>query len=122
MGQCYYVEAELKFKNNDSKSFCESVFKSIGSLYYRATFDMDRGDINDPFGCFKILTSRFASNDDGLFTAEFDGSYGWFDVLMFVFERAFGFVDDGSYVDIYPDDGCVEIKRIDGHTEVFPND
>lgn len=111
MGQTYSVEARLTFKNDDPASFCKIISDEIAVRNGKtANFDLTRGNIDDPFGCFKILTSANAcQTKDGLRYADFDGSYGWESVLTQVLRAAARELADGSRILICPDDGCTEI-------------
>lgn len=114
MGQTYSVEARLKFKNNDPASFCKVIQDEIAARNGKtANFGLTRGNVNDPFGCFKILTTENAGQtEDGLWYADFDGSYGWESVLIQVFRAAAGELADGSRITIYTDDDSVEISVV----------
>lgn len=119
MGQCYTVEARLRFKNNDPSRFCEIVQNEVAALDGKAIFDLSRGDLNDPFGCFKILTSEKAGVDiDGYWYADFSGSYGWEWVMNRVFRSAAEALADGSFIKIYPDEGVDTIWVRDGKVAI----
>ena len=115
MGQCYTVEAEFHFKNNDPTSFArrfkEEILKRNGK---GARFDLSRGDLNDPFDCFKILTSKNADKFENVWYADFNASYGWEKVLEEVFMAISKELDNGSWIDIYPDFGRTEIRVENG--------
>jgi len=114
MGQCYTVEARLKFQDNDPASFCKVMNDEFTARNGRsARFDLTKGNTDDPFGCFKILTSANANQTkDGIWFADFDGSYGWEDVLIQIFQAAAKELKDGSKIMIYPDSGSTEISVI----------
>lgn len=120
MGQCYTVEANFKFKDNDPASFCQIIQREIAARNnVSAVFDLDRGNLNDPFDCFKILTSKDAckyTND--IWCADFDASYGWHGVMHDVFKSAFRVLDEGSWLTIYPDNGHETISVKFGETIV----
>ena len=103
MGQCYTVEAKLYFKNNDPSLFCKKVKDEI---YKRngvsANFDLLRGDLNDPFGCFKILTAKNAEKNGDVWYADFSGSYGWENVIYDIFSEATEGLFAGSQINIDP--------------------
>ena len=117
MGQCYTVIAKFNFK--DAKEFCGIIAKEITRMQGYAVFDLARGKLNDPFGCFKILTSKDAFiDDDGTWCADFDGSYGWETVMDDIFEASATALKDGSYIHIYPDDGVDKIEVVNGQVNV----
>lgn len=116
MGQCYSVEAKLNFKNNDPSGFCKIIKDEIVDRHGKsAIFDLDRGDLNDPFGCFKILTAKDAAKSrDGTWYADFSGSYGWESVMTEIFHEAAKELVDGSVITIYPDYDATEISVRNG--------
>ena len=116
MGQTYSVEARLKFKNDDPASFCKVIQDEIAARNGKtANFGLTRGNVDEPFGCFKILTTANAGQtEDGLWYADFDGSYGWESVLIQVFRAAARELADGSRILICPDNGCTEIAVKNG--------
>lgn len=102
MGQCYTVEAKLYFKDDDPTLFCknvkEEILKRNGTS---AKFDLSRGDLDDPFGCFSVLT-RDAEKDEDLWYADFSASYGWGNVIYDIFQKAAEGLAAGSRIDIFP--------------------
>lgn len=118
MGQCYTVEAKLNFKNGDPAEFCK-ICKDEISAIKNAVFDLTRGDLDEPFGCFKILTAKDAWEDDrGVWLADFSGSYGWEWVMFKVFKAAAEALEEGSFIYIYPDDGVTIIRVRNGNVVV----
>lgn len=102
MGQTYSVYADIRFKDDYQKiSFCESVKAKI--RVENATFDLTRGDLNDPYGCFKVMTRNAEINDDGTWSAFFDASYGWVRVMYDVFRESLNCASDESTVIISTD-------------------
>lgn len=116
MGQTYSVEAKFIFRNK--VSFC-NVFKAEVNTRngITAEFDLTRGSMDDPFGCFKILTSSYADigyDENGnlcpdIWCSDFDGSYGWESVMYEIFSAVLKECKDGSYVRIWPDEGETNI-------------
>lgn len=105
MGQTYVVNANLKFKNNDPRDFCSIIMKKATDERI-LTLQRHYYNLEDPFECFKMLTTDEARNKgDGIYSADFEASYSWEPVLLNYFAEVFssGAVDDGSVVDIYPD-------------------
>ena len=117
MGQCYFVEARLRFPENDpeGKGFCVRVRREIELRSGRTAHFADfRGDWNTPFGCFMNLTTSKAEESDGWMWAEFDASYGWYSVMSEIFLEAAKHLGDGSFISIRPESGCEEITVEDG--------
>ena len=114
MGQTYSVEAKFVFKNNDKTSFCNVFKNEVNSRNgITANFNLTKGCMDEPFGCFNILTGGYAdiSYDEkgnsytDIWRSDFDGSYGWESVMYEVFTAVLKECEDGSYVRIWPDNG-----------------
>ena len=110
MGQCYTVEAKLIFKGNDPTAFCDVVIDEIRKRHgISAEFDLKRGNLKDPFDCFRTLTSENArimakkDKSQEIWEAEFDASYGWESVMFDIFKAALSTCENGSYVKVWPD-------------------
>ena len=116
MGQTYTVEARMRFKDEDPALFCKIAAERIRNTNgIAAKFDLSRGSLDDPFGIFKIMTSKSAEIDqDGIWYADFSGSYGWEPVMLEVFMDAFEGLSDDAEIKIYPDDGLHILHRVDG--------
>ena len=124
MGQTYTVEAKLNFKDNDSHPYCSTIKREI---YERdgvsAEFNLEAGDLNTVDGCLKILTSEDGFYDmDGIWCADFDGSYGWEFVMLRIFETAAKTLDDKSEIVIYPDSGYHKIMVKNGKVIIRESD
>ena len=115
MGQCYTVETNLKFKNNDPSEFCAIIREEVANRNGKsAFFSPELGAMDTPFECFKILTSRNAHEwEDGVYSADFDGSYGWELVMIEVFKASAKGLANGSVITIYPDSGkdTIRVKK-----------
>ena len=106
MGACYTVEAKLLHKNNDPKPFCDAVRRMVKEMNLMSN-DVpveEAYNLDDPFECFKMLTTKDAYIQDGTYIADFDQRYLWETVLWSVFYEAVKVLDDGSEVFISPDD------------------
>ena len=121
MGQTYTVEARMRFKDENPREFCRIAADRIRNVNgVAAKFDLSRGSLDDPFGIFKILTSKKADIDpDGIWYADFSASYGWEPVMLEIFMAAFEGLSDDAEIMIYPDDGLHILRRVDG--EVVDN-
>ena len=104
MGMTYTVDGCFHFKNDDPSEFCRIIADGIRYLIANdfARFN-PLGDLTDPFECFRALCPN-AIKEGNFWTADFDASYGWEGVLISIFEEALAVLEDGSHVDIYPDD------------------
>lgn len=117
MGACYTVQAKLVHKNNDPKPFCDAVHKMANDLNLKSkghpveeVFNLD-----DPFECFKMLTTKDAYiQDDGTYSADFDAMYLWESVLHDVFYEAAKVLDNGSEIFISPDDYWYTFTMVNG--------
>jgi len=115
MGQCYSVDAKLIVK--DEESFCKCIQQTMKDMEERAIFHLEDGNVNTAWGCFQIICPNAHDFGDGEYCADFDASYGWESVMLEIFEKAFDFVEDGSYFDLYPDSGKERIYREKGKTK-----
>ena len=124
MGQCYTVEARLNFKNNDPSAFCTCIANEITARNgVSAIFDLSRGKLDDPFGCFKILTAVNADQDpNGIYYADFSASYGWESVMFEIFKEAILTLDDDSFIHIFPDSGSYYLSIQNGKYIVLYSD
>lgn len=118
MGQSYSVEAKLKFKNNDPSQWCKAIKDYVqANDGNSAEFNLGRfGDIdwNDPFDCFKVVTTTRAYTYEDLWCADFDASYGWAVVLLESFSRAAFGLEDGSEINIGPWESDEYIITVEG--------
>jgi len=111
MGQCYSVYTNFKFKDNDHSSFCKVIAEEADKRnWYKEDPDLILRDFKDPFECFKILTSDHAEEDSfGEWSADFDASYSWESVMIDIFTKALKVLENGSYVEIFPDEGGIRL-------------
>ena len=112
MGQTYSVDAKITFKNNETKMlFCNSIKDYIKKTSEKtAIYQLEGLDLDKPFDCFKAMTYPAAEEEDGIWYADFDASYGWESVLF----DALKFAEDGSYLYIFPDSYSVYMDKKDG--------
>ena len=104
MGQTYSVTAKLKFKNNDPSLFCDAIKEEIEKRNGKsAVFSLNGCDLDDPFGCFEAVTSKYSGKlPDGTWYSDFSGSYGWGQVMIDVFQEAAKSLANGSFITIEP--------------------
>ena len=121
MGQCYSVK--LKFKAKDEAGALNALLGKIdkdehapsphGARYHLdetiAEFRLDKGKLVD---VLKVVLcergySRVSVSDEGwtLLSNDFDCCYGWHGVMVEAFETIAPYLEDGSRLDIWPDDG-----------------
>lgn len=113
MGQCYSVSALFKFKNNNPTEFCNLIKQEAED---RNFLRRNMYDLNDPMECFRILTDNKvykAYDNNNVWEADFDATYGWDSVMREVFGKAMDVLDNGSYVHVAPDgyDWIIEKKN-----------
>lgn len=120
MGQCYSVEAQLFFADGDASCFCDTIKNEINSMNGKtAIFNLpDNYELNTPFDCFKAVTSQNAGIYNGIWYADFHGSYGWWSVMVDIFKKALSGLPDGSKIIIWPDSGSTEISVKNGTVTV----
>lgn len=98
MGACYSVSAKMNFKGNDPTGFCSTV-RSMVKQYEaedRARFRKYE-DSEDPFKWFSVLAPD-AYDLKGLWCADFSASYGWWGVMVDIFEQAIKECNEDSKV------------------------
>ena len=117
MGQCYYVEAHLLFKNDDPKLFCKIIEHEVTARDgVSAHFNINHDDsFNTPFECFKILTkdAQFDLKKNIMY-AGFNASYGSESVMYEIFKASMEALKEGSFVSVWPDHGMWKIYISDG--------
>ena len=115
MGQCYTVVAELKFGNNDPAAFCDMMKKEAAKRKY---LQGEKYDLDNPFDCFKMITTNNAYTMGDKWEADFDASYSWSGVLEEVFSSVMELLEDGSYVYVEPDDYHFVIRKNNNKVEI----
>ena len=115
MGQCYTVKAKFYFKDDDPTSFCNAIKAYVHAMDGdRANFgSYKESDFDTPFGCFSVICPN-AYDYGEYYCADFDASYGWEIVLEQAFRTGLKECDDGSHVDVYPDNGMWSLNVEDG--------
>ena len=76
----------------------------------------------DPFddleGMLKaFFTKSVHKNADGVYVADFNGSYGWESVMLDMFESIAPALNDGSWLKVWPDHGMDLMKVVNGRIE-----
>lgn len=110
MGQCYFVEADLKFGDDGGRRFCSSVKAALESSVPLHRKD----DFSTPFGSFLAVCPGAEDAGDSRYSAAFDGTYSWICVMEDVFAGSLCFCEDGSVVKIYPDRDVLVIRKDNG--------
>ena len=119
MGQTYTVYAKLVFKDDNPKPFCDIIKQEIS----RRNFNRTGCNFDDPFECFKAVTSDNSGEcpaAKGVWYSDFDANYGWEAVMYELFEKAIAVLENGSYIEIYPDSGGYRFRVKNG--DVFVED
>lgn len=117
MGQCYTVEAKLGFASAEKEQeFCSIINSMIEEMDGKsANFgDISTIDRSTPFGCFLAVTTNYPhqfGQTDGVWYADFHGSYGWEGVMETIFSKAIKACAKGSKFTVYPDNGHWTIRR-----------
>lgn len=116
MGQTYSVDMKIIFKNEDAKMlFCNSIKDYIEKTSEKtAIYQLEGLNLDNPFDCFKAMTYPRAEEEDGIWCADFDASYGWESVLFDGLGNALKFAEDGSYLYVFPDNYSVYMDKKDG--------
>lgn len=116
MGQTYSVDMKINFKNQDSQMlFCNSIKSYIKETQNKtAIYQLEGLNLDNPFDCFKAMTYPGAEEEDGIWYADFDASYGWESVLYDGLGNALKFGEDGSYLYIFPDNYSIYMDKKDG--------
>ena len=106
MGQCYSVTMELDYK--DSRKVVDALNAYIDETDGRGVrYDLSHDRTKLPELMKVFLTDRdYTCDEEGKsFSSAFDASYGWDDVLRDMFESLAPVLDDGSYMEVWPDSG-----------------
>ena len=123
MGQTYNVTAKLKPINEKAaiNTIQDFIEKNEGK---KANFEVEeyraKGISTDNFeGLIHILLSdQYYWHEDYDYEASFDGSYGWYGILIDVFEIIAPFLTEDSYMYIDGDECSCELS-IDNGKMVF---
>ena len=97
MGQTYLVELELKIKDR------QKVEEKLSYLVRKYTGRDRELDLDRAIKFF--LTDSVAKTDEGSYNSAFDGSYGWNGLLDEMFKEIAKWLDNGSYIRVWPDNG-----------------
>lgn len=120
MGQCYTVEAKLDFNNKaDEESFCRIIREEVEVRNGISANFGPVGNMTTVFDCFKAVTIPGAVMYGDVMTADFSASYGWEEVMVEIFYHAARRLSDGSYIEIYPDDGMHRITVSEGRVSLL---
>lgn len=108
MSQVYSIEAKWKYED-------ESIVVDAVKRYVRATMDrfnygrdFEIGQVKDIDSVMRLFFTNVVEKDsDGVYTADFNASYGWEDVMINMFHNVAPVLQNGSYLHIWPD--CDEV-------------
>lgn len=111
MGQCYSIYANMKTKDEAevvrlARGFVE---ESSGYAHY------SNADFADLAGMMEnFFTKDVSKSHDGVYSADFDASYGWESIMQDMFKAIAPALEDGSYLEIWPDHGKDYLEVRDG--------
>lgn len=122
MGQCYSIILKVKFsddagavkalKNKISHADSEHTDYNLNHYKELGVGTDSIGDLLKIF--FGGWYAKLEDCGDGEFTSDFDCPYGWEGVMMDAFDEIAPYLHNGSYIKIYPDNGCDYGKVVDG--------
>ena len=112
MGALYDIEVFLDCKNTDE----------VVRLAKEYAASAKKWAVISPFDNFDEMLKAFFTksvhkNADGVYVADFNGSYGWETVMLDMFESIAPALNDGSQLKIWPDHGMDFIRVVDGRIE-----
>lgn len=111
MGQCYDVKLKLIYKKDEE----HIVFKLNEYINERKLkFKDTDGNKNNLSDLIKFFIGDYFVDDDGEYESGFDASYSWEIVLQEMFEAIATELNDGSYIEIYPDSGHYILRVMNG--------
>ena len=112
MGACYDVE--LKLKPKDENQLKQMMNEFINESEH-IIFDLENKDRNNLEDLVKIfITDRGFYFDGKVYSTSFDACYGWEAVMTDSFEYYSKALKDGSYIKIWPDNGCEKLTVRNG--------
>ena len=112
MGALYDIEVFLDCKNTDEVVRLAKEYAASARKY--AVID----PFDDLEGMLKaFFTKSVHKNADGVYVADFNGSYGWESVMLDMFESIAPALNDGSWLKVWPDHGMDLMKVVNGRIE-----
>lgn len=128
MGQCYSVYLKVRFNDEEgakkelrkkiSMGREEHICYDIEGLVGRYHFDLDdTRDILSVFFSGWGCRLRDDSTHDGVLSSDFNACYGWEHVMIETFSIIAPFMDDGSWMKIFPDSDYDHLVVKDGKAE-----
>lgn len=125
MGQCYSVYLKVRFNDEDgakkalrdkiSRGKEEHIGYDIEGLVAKYGYDLDNmSDLLSVFfsGWGKRLKRDYRDTD--IRVADFNACYGWEDVMIETFSIIAPFMEDGSWMKIFPDSDYDHLEVKDG--------
>jgi hypothetical protein len=119
MGQCYWINLEIKIKNekdfidktnqffNDKSQFSEPAemgFTNVEQIMLHMFAEPSYRHLEE----FSYENNKIVCNNG------FDASYGWCDVMTNWFIYLQSILEDGSKIYIYPDTGVIHYEIVNG--------
>ncbi len=104
MGQTYYVELKLRYKDeNDVIQAAKEYIESTNADYVK-NYGYDSID-----SVVKTILAAhqnmFEKIDEGQYCSSFDASYGWEDLLSEFYDSIRPYLKRGSKITVWPDSG-----------------
>ena len=115
MGQCYFVDAELSYKDKRGAEdaldgFLKGILESGGRLDAPAGYVPGAGTAGMDVLMRALLTDRGCrKTGENMYQAEFDATYSWETVMYDAFRAMAPYLADAACMDIYPDSGAVRL-------------
>lgn len=128
MGQTYSVYLKVRFndeegakkalRNKISKGREEHIRYDIEGLVNRYHFDLDdTRDLMSVFFCGWGSRLRDDSTHEGVLSSDFDACYGWEGVMTETFSIIAPYLEDGSWLKVFPDSDYDLLEVKDGKAE-----
>ncbi len=138
MEQTYSVTGKFSFANIAMEALATEALQ----MYIKTNLDdverryLDKGIYSNTMkGCLNILLSdqgysfdhtidgdRYSGTTVCTFSSGFDASYGWFQIMENAFRCVEKYIEDGSYMDIYPDHGFTRFVKKKGKIREYATD
>ena len=114
MGMCYSTCCKVICKNEEEvvRLAREYTLDAAGHARFSSS------KFTDLDGMMKyFFTANVEREPDGTYTADFDASYGWENVMQEMFEAIAPALEDGSCLEVYPDNWKDTMVVKDGKVE-----
>ena len=106
MGQCYDVELKMLYKNE------EGILDALNNYITKKNLNPEyRTDRSTMDGAIQyVLTNRgFEKEAEGRYSSSFDAPYCWETYLYEAFKAMAPYLEDSSFIKVYPDEGSWKV-------------